>query len=63
MKNNFKATGIIVLFFLLISSSTRAQDSFGPTHRLWNPVPDNIYLQEIGQKIPMDKAVSSIALF
>jgi len=36
---------------------------FGPTHRLWQPVPDEIYLQELGQKIPLGKPATSIAEF
>jgi hypothetical protein len=63
MKNYFKSSGVLVIFLLIISSSTRAQDSFGPDHQLWNPVPDEIYLQEIGQKIPLDQPATSIALF
>ena len=63
MRTYFQSSGIIVLFLLIISSSTNAQDFFSPTNRLWNPVPDKIYLQEISQKIPLDKPVTSIAVF
>ncbi len=33
-----------------------------PVRQLWKPVPDDAYLQEIGQKIPTDKPVNSVAL-
>ena len=63
MKTYFKPSAIIVSLFLILSSSIHADDPFGPTNRLWNPVPDNIYLQELGQKIPLDKPATSIAAF
>ena len=63
MKTYFKSSGVIVLLLIILSSSTRADDFFGPTNRLWQPVPDNIYLQELGQKIPLEKPATSIAEF
>ena len=63
MKTYFKPSAIIVFLFLILSSSIHADDPFGPTNRLWNPVPDNIYLQELGEKIPLDKPATSIAVF
>ena len=63
MKTYFKPSAIIVFLFLILSSSIHADDLFGPTNRLWNPVPDNIYLQELGQKIPLDTPATSIAAF
>ena len=32
-------------------------------HRLWKPVADEVYLQEIGEKIMTDLPVSSVAIF
>src|SRR6266571_780817 len=31
--------------------------------RLWKPVADDVYLQEIGEKITTDKAVTSVAVY
>ncbi len=62
MKAYLKASGVIVFFLLIHSSSIDAQDLYNPESRLWKPVPDKVYLQEISQKIPWDKPITSIAL-
>ncbi len=63
METHIKSSWVIVLIFLFLSFPTRAQDFYSQENRLWEPVPDKVYLQETGQKIPWDKPVSSIAVF
>ena len=33
------------------------------TNRLWEPVPDEVYLQEIGQRVATEKPVTAVAVF
>jgi len=40
------------------SANTNAE-----SHRFWKPVPDEVYLQEMGQKITSDKPVTSVAAY
>jgi hypothetical protein len=63
MKNYLRPSIVIVLLFVFLSSLHPQGDSEKLTHHLWQPVPDNIYLQEAGQKIPLEKPVTSIAVF
>ena len=69
--NNFpkkhKPMKIFVVFFILASTAVvnaqpPADNLYNREHNLWKPVPDDIYLQERGQKIPLQKPVTSIAL-
>ncbi len=63
MRNHIRLSGVIVLFFLIHSSSIPAQDFYNPTDRLWEPVPDEIYYQEFGQKVSLDKPATAIEVF
>ena len=63
MKSYLKPlTGIILIFFVTVQYSN-ADNLPGMKEILWKPVPDNIYLQEVGQKILLDSPATSIAEF
>lgn len=47
---------------ILLSGMAQAE-LFNPEKRLWTPVEDKVFLQEISQKIPTDHPVKSIAHF
>jgi hypothetical protein len=40
-----------------------AGDSDKQADLLWNPVPDDVYLQEVSRKIPLDNPVTSIGIY
>ncbi|MCP5064854.1 MAG: hypothetical protein GY936_20735 [Ignavibacteriae bacterium] len=52
---------IVLLFFSIVLSSINAQKIYENENHLWKSVEDNIYLQEVAQKIKTDKPVTSIA--
>ena len=57
---------IIIRFFLtvlILSGVVQADDLFNVKNRMWQPVEDNVYLQEVSQKIPTDKEVKSVAVY
>ncbi len=62
MKPSLKVFTGIILLVIIISPPTQADDFFGLKNKTWKPVPDNIFLQEIGQKIPLDKPATSLAV-
>ena len=59
MSTYFRSSGSTLLLLVLLSYSP-ACDLYGQTGRLWQPVPDHVYLQEAGQKIPLDQTVTSV---
>ena len=63
MKTSYKSHGLIILVFLLIVKPGLADDFFGHNRHLWKAVPDKVYMQEVGQKIPLTKPATSIAVF
>ncbi len=56
------ATCVAALAFLFSASAAAGATSNEPPRRLWKPVADEVYSQEIGEKIPTDKAVTSVAV-
>ena len=62
MKARLKVSLAIAFLLQILSSSILAQDLYKPEIRLWKAVPDRVYLQEISQKIPWDKPLTSIAV-
>ncbi len=61
MKSFFKS--VPILFLLSIFSDTMmAQDLNKTSQHLWKPQADNVYLQELAEKIPTDSPVQSIAI-
>ncbi|MFH1740872.1 MAG: hypothetical protein ABIH23_17835 [bacterium] len=48
---------------LMMCSTASGEDLFQVERRLWNPVPDDVYLQEVARKTPTDKPVSSVAIY
>lgn len=45
----------------MVSGGAGGQDLFGVSKRLWQPQKDEVYLQEVSEKIPTDKPVQSVA--
>lgn len=63
--------GPLAIFFNCISGPLLAEalsahsdlpGTVSPQH-FWKPVPDEVYLQEIGEQLPTDKPVTSIAVY
>ena len=55
--SRFKTT----LILLSLASFTFANDLFNPPHRLWQPVADDVYLQEVSVKVATESPVQSVA--
>ncbi len=55
----------ILLTILILSSFSGllADGLFHPSHQLWQPAKDDVYLQEVSHKIKSDKPIESVALF
>jgi len=59
---------VLIIAFLATSFRSHAEErspSSAPNkaaHRLWKPIPDEVYYQEIAQKITTDKPVTSLAV-
>ena len=62
MKTSYKLHGLTFLILLMLVKTGFAQDFFGHTQHLWKAVPDKVYMQEVGQKIPLSKPATSIAV-
>jgi hypothetical protein len=52
-----------MLLLLVIVNIISAADLFQVSQQLWQPQPDNVYLQEVAQKIPTDQPVLSLAVY
>ena len=63
MKLYLKIFFYTYLILLILASSIFANDLFQTPHRLWKPAADNVYLQEVAQKIPTKKSVLSVAVY
>jgi hypothetical protein len=63
MKSHLKYLTISILFLLILSGSSTGGELFKVSQQLWQPVEDNVYLQEMAQKVPTDKPVLSLALY
>lgn len=46
----------------VLSSSLKAQNLFHTTKQLWTPQKDEVYLQEVSEKITTDKAIEGVAV-
>src|SRR5438477_4292394 len=59
------ATACLVAGFLAAASAQppRAASSEATAPRLWKPVADEVYLQEVGAKILTDKPVTCVAVY
>lgn len=53
---------ICTLFVLLPLAAWPAASDGNPAHPLWKPVADDVYLQEVGEKVPTDQPVTSVAV-
>jgi len=51
----------VLAYLLLVISSINAQKIYENSEHLWKPAEDNIYLQEVAQKINTENPVTSIA--
>jgi len=59
-----KLHGTFILFLILFSHSILiGQNLYEPQQRLWKPVQDDVYLQEVANKIKTDKPLQDIALY
>ncbi len=54
---------LAVLGVILCAGSAWSEDPFlrDPDQRLWNPVADDVYLQELGSQIQTDRPILSVA--
>ncbi|MFA5327893.1 MAG: hypothetical protein WC384_08895, partial [Prolixibacteraceae bacterium] len=53
---------LFAFFLSILSGSLAAQNLFHTTQQLWTPQKDEVYLQEVSEKIETDKAVESVAV-
>ena len=65
-------TQIMTNFLVSLSMAALGADAGGPSaarggevgaHRLWKPVADGVYLQEVGEKILTEKPITSVAVY
>jgi hypothetical protein len=71
MKQNNRVRGPLALLFLCLTVPLFAAEppfhstfqSNSSTEHLWKPVPDEVYLQEIGAQVPTEKPVTSVAVY
>ncbi len=61
MKTYLKSTSLALLLSI-ISGTLVAQNIFHTTQQLWTPQKDEVYLQEVSEKIPTEKAVEGVAV-
>jgi hypothetical protein len=54
---------LITLACVVFFGTTQAADLFNPPHRLWRPVEDTVYLQEVSEKIATTAPVQTVAIF
>jgi len=52
----------VCMVLVLLTSSLTAQNLFKNPYRLWEPQPDQVYLQEVSEKIYLDCPVQSVAI-
>jgi hypothetical protein len=62
MKRLLRAAAVTSFFIHTILVSLISQEISRPIDKLWNPLPDDVYLQESVKKFKTETAVSSIAL-
>jgi hypothetical protein len=63
MKNYLRPSIVILSIGIFLLSPMAAGDAGTPPGRLWNPVPDDVYLQEVSRKIPLDNPVTSVGIY
>ena len=51
------------IFLFVTTIFAQTDKLFNVSQRLWTPEEDNVFLQEISQKIPTDNPVKSVAVF
>ena len=61
MKFYQKTMAVTAIFLLVTANSIFASDLYKVPHRLWKPAEDNVYLQEVAEKIPTKRPVLSVA--
>ena len=62
--SSYGFTCLYMAVLIMISTAWPAAAApAGPERRLWKPVADEVYLQEVGQKIPTDQAITSLAVY
>ncbi len=63
MKNFKRIIRLALITFFTFSYLTSAQKIYDNPNHLWTPAEDNIYLQEVAQKIFTEKPIQSVAEF
>ena len=63
MKSYLKSLTLSIISLLFISSSSTAGELFKVSQKLWQLAQDNVYLQEVAQKIPTDNPVISLSVY
>lgn len=53
----------LTLLFTVIEISALAAPADATAHRLWQPVGDEVYLQEIGRKVATSAPLTSVAVY
>ena len=62
MKKIFTLFVTVLGWCVFLTVPVRAGDSGKKTDRLWEPIADDVYLQEVSHKIPLTKPVTAIGL-
>ncbi len=62
MKRLIISTLIFQLLLFFTTTLLYGQKLYDPPNRLWKPVQDEVYLQEVATKIQTEKPVQAIAL-
>lgn len=57
---NKLSVSLLILAGILLAVSSGAQNLFGVKDRLWEPIKDEVFMQENAHKIRTDKAVTSV---
>jgi hypothetical protein len=62
MKTNNSSNLIVFFMFFYVSSQLFGQNLYDPSEQIWKPVKDDVYLQEVANKIKTENPVQDIAL-
>ena len=62
MKTFIKSVTTTALLLSILSGSLKAQNLYKTSQRLWKPQQDDIYLQEVAEKIPTERPVQAVAI-
>ena len=60
---NLRCLFLAIIFSTFVNGSVKADDLFNVKKIMWKPAEDNVYLQEVSEKIPTDDIVKSVAVY